>query len=600
MTKTTKTATTPQAQNVLLRKPIQAGYEPQRRIKHSNSLTSKEEEAVIRFYDELAPEARMLLVDVDMIVDKAYPVFEKELGVANWRKVQRYFGIGGKTISKNVRHDEISGLIARLRTIENAQYYLYGFTELIDKYAAKLSRSPEGMTAVEKAKVIRMFVLFFGAYFFFAEDYVWFPGSKNGDISFPKAMQVNKLNIYPEEMFYLYAALVKKYSDGSFLYDAIVGEIRVLDKKLRKEVLDVAELRFAGDVLISVNEKHSANYTFGYVRDIKTKMFPCCGYFPNELYVVTDMWKTLEFGELYNVYKRLTENEFSSFESTFREMPHIEGRKFLRKKLEFKQIAPSVEMSCEEEAQKYVRFIEYLERNNFTMPIDLTNEEKQKVFTEQVEIGKFFAFLRFAHTVEYLEERSNASDEYSMYLTLMELDPEGEHFGAYMRNEISEEELKNRLGITREFEEKVLGIKHVETPMQTVKRFATEQGYVSEEEFSEALAENVLILGNEKLWERFSLGEITATKLLEKLGFDMEIVEMYFNLSKVDIQIIEQKLQELKTKRASAKEMKRNALTITLYCYIIEGQIACGPKKKAPKGNKRLKPENLKKLLAAA
>lgn len=598
----TKTAITTQAPlNVLLRNPLQAGYEPARRVKHSSTLNQKEEEAVIKFYDELAPDSQSLLVDIDMIVNNAYPVFERELGTSNWRKVQRYFGIGGKTASKNVRHEEVSVLIAKLRTIENAQYYLYGFSELIDKYAAKLSRTPEGMTALEKAKVVRMFVLFFGAYFFFSEDYVWFLGSKEGEISFPKARQVNKLNIYPEEMFYLYNALVKKYSDGSFLYDAIVGEINAFDKKIRKEILDVSELRFSGnDVLVSINERSVGTCTFGYVRGIKTKMFPCCGYFPNELYAVTDMWNGIEFGELYNVYKKLTENEFSSFESCFREIPHVEGIRFFNKQMEFKHIAPSVEMSCEAEAKRYIRFIEYLARNNFTMTIDLTNEEKQEIFTEQVEIGKFFAFLRFAHQMEYLEEKSSASDEYSLYLTLLELDPEGKYFGAYMQNEISEEELKASLGITREFEEKTLGIKYVETPMQTVKRFAIEQGYVSEEEFSEELAENVLVSGNEKIWERFSQGDITEEKLMEKLGFDMDIMEMYFNLSKIDIQIIEQKLQDLKVRRVSAKEMKKNALTITLYCYIIEGQIACGPKNKAPKGNRRLKPENLKKLLSAA
>ncbi len=597
-----KTAITTKAPtNVLLRNPVQTGNEAGRRVKHSEVLSLKEEEAVIKFYDELAPEAKNMLVDVDMIINKAYPVFEKELGAANWRKIQRYFGIDGKNISKSVRYDEVSILISKLRTIENAQYYLYGFSELIEQYAAKLSRTPEGMTAIEKAKVVRMYVMLFGGYLFFAEDYVWFFGSKEGEISFPKAMQVNVLNIFPEEMFYLFSALVKKYSDGSFLYDAIVGEIKALDKKLRKEILDFSELRFnpTKDVLFSVNEKHMTKYTFGHVREIKTKMFPCCGYFPNELYVVTDLWKGLEFGELYKVYKKLTENEFSSFFSAFREMPHVEGKNFSRKKMEFKSIAPNVEMSSEDEAKRYMRFIEYLARNNFSMPIDLTNEEKNEIYTEQVEIGKFFAFLRFAHAVKYLDQKSDASEEYSMYLTLLELDHESKYFEAYMRNEISEEELKSGLGITKEFEEKTLGIKHIEKPMETVRRFAIEQG-VCEDELSEELVENVLISGNERVWARFSTGDITANKLMEKLGFDRDIMEMYFNLSKVDIPVIEQKLQELKSRRVSAKEMRQNALTIHLYCYIIEGQIACGPKNKTPKGNKRLKPENLKKLLAVA
>ena len=71
--------------------------------------------------------------------------------------------------------------------------------------------------------------------------------------------------------------------------------------------MDIAELQFAdSEVLVSVNSRTVGNYTFGYVRSIKSKMFPCCGYFPNELYVVTDLWDGIEFGELYNVYKKLT------------------------------------------------------------------------------------------------------------------------------------------------------------------------------------------------------------------------------------------------------------------------------------------------------
>ena len=587
--------------NLLLRNPMQTGMEPVRRVKHSETLTSKEEEAVLRFYKMLAPEANNIIIDIDMIVSKAYPVFERELGSVNWKKIQQYFGLCGKTVSKKIRSEEVSLLVAKLRTIENAQYYLYGFSELISKYAAKLSRAPEGMNELEKAKVVRMFEVFFGSHLFFAEDYVFPVGSPSPKISFPSAMKVNKINIYPEQMFYLYDSLIKKYSDGSFLYDAIVQEINAFDKKIRKEILDIAELQFADSkVLVSVNSRTVGNYTFGYVRSIKSKMFPCCGYFPNELYVVTDLWDGIEFGELYNVYKKLTKNEFSSFASCRRNVPHVEGNRFFEKEMEYKSIAPSILMSCESEAKRFVRFIEYLAKNNFSMPIELTNEDRDEIFTAQVEIGKFFAFLKFAHSMKYIDEKSSSSDEYSMYLTLLEYDAEGELFGAYMREEISDEELKDKLGISLEFEEKVLGIEHVETPMQTVRRFALENGLVTEEDFSEDLAENVLIAGNENLWERFSQKKITANKLMEKLGLDKDIIEMYFDISKIDIQVIEQMLQELKAKRVSAKEMKKYALTINLYCYIIEGQIACGPKNKIPKGNKRLKPENLKKLLAAS
>ena len=77
-----------------------------------------------------------------------------------------------------------------------------------------------------------------------------------------------------------------------------------------------------------------------------------------------------------------------------------------------------------------------------------------------------------------------------------------------------------------------------------------------------------------------------------------DFAEMYFNLSKVDVTAIEAQLQELKRVMAKKNELKRFALLINLYCYLIEEQVPCGPKNKAPKRNKGLKPTNLKAQIA--
>lgn len=585
--------------NMLLRNPMK-GFEPKRIVKRYETLTKKEEEAVLKFYDVLAPDAKN--IDIEMIVTKAFPVFEEMLGAAGWGKIVRYFGIGLKAPSKSIKREEVVVLISKLRTIENAQYYLYGFSELLEKYAEKLSRAPEDMTVLTKAKVIRMFLILFNSYYFFAEDYMVPLGAKEPRVNYIKAAEVNKKALYPEEMFYLYRASVEKYSKGSFLFDAIIAEIKLFEKKLKKEMLEFAELKFdERGKLNSVNSKPS-NSTFGYVRGIKTKMFSKVGYFPMELYFVKDMWKGIEFGEIYNVYKKLTSNEFTSFESKLRKMPVIEpGNRFVEKDCEFRIILPSVEMSDSEEANRFIRFVEYLANINYTMPIELITEGEEKVVFEKVEIGKFFAFLQFANECEYITKDTPGNEEYNMYLTLLDYDTTGEVFAEYMNGEISALDVKERLGINKKFEEEILGIVHAETPMDAAKRFAVEIGAVKDcEDISEELVSKVLILENEKVWEHFSEGKLTSDKLIEKLGLDSDIMEMYFDLSKIDIQLVEQKLQELKARRVSAKEMKKNALTITLYCYIIEGQIECGPKHKIPKGNKRLKPENLKKLISAA
>lgn len=577
------------------------GMKPGRSIKRCEGMSKHEEEGVVKLFDELAPEYKDGCIDIAMIVDKAFPVFEETLGTANWTKVKRYFGIEGKSPAKNIKKEEVLALISKLRTIENAQYYLEGFSELLERYAEKLLGAPEDMTSLEKAKAIRLFMLFYGAYYFFAEDYVMPMMGREPVLSYKHALLVNKKTLYPEEMFYLYKASVHKYSNESFLYDAIIGELKVLDKRIRKEVLEVAELKLVdGDRLVSVNVKPS-NTSFGYIRGIKKRMFSQAGYFPAELYAVKDLWSGIEFGELYTIYKTLKMNELSTFKKHLKKAPCIEGNRIFEHDAEYYVIADSIEMGGKEEIDRYIRLVELLAAKNMVMPIDVIAEgDSKKIITQQIEIGKFFAFLRMAYNFEYLTAESTTADEYNIYLEFLDLDPDGKHFKAYMNGEISDEELKALLGIDKKFEEEVLGIKHVETPMDAVKRFAVETGILDNpEELSEELANNVLISGNENLWTRYSEGKLDTSALAEKLGIDQEIKEMYFSLSKIDIQAIEQKLQELKTRRVSAKEMKRNALTINLYCYIVEGQISCGPKNKIPKGNKRLKPDNLRKLIAA-
>lgn len=570
-----------------------------RTVKWSTSVSTKNEGAILKFYDELVPEAQDIPVDIDMLVNEAFPVFERCLGEINWNKITKYFGIGIKSPAKNIRHDEVSILISELRTIENAQYYLVGFSDLLEKYASKVANAPEGTTTVEKAKVARMFFTLYSYFYFFSEDYMVPLGSKQPVVNYLKAAEVNKKSIYPEEMFYLYKASVERYGEESILYDAIIEDIRKFDKRIRKDILDFAELKMEEERLISVNKKSTFS-TFGNVRKLKTKMFQGVGYFPNELYFVKDMWKTLEFGELYSMYKLITQNEFNSFPTRVRKMPTVEGSTFLEKDFEFRIIAPGVEMSCLEEAQRFVRFIEYLAKRNVTMPIEVvSDEDENKLTIENVEIGKFFAFVTFARKSDYLAETSNPSDEYSMYYSLINYKGGDEVITAYMNGEILEQDVKEKLGIDQKFETEIFGIEHAETMLETVKRFAVENNIVvNEEDVSVELIENVLIPGNEKIWQAFAKGEMSSKEVFEKIGIDINFIEMYFCTYKIDVEALEEKLQELKTRRASKKEMQKNALTINLYCYVIEGQIACGPKNRVPKGNKRLKPENLRNLIA--
>lgn len=561
-----------------------------------NNYDEKDVKSIKNFYEELAPQAYSLRipVDIELIVTEGFPCFEKTLGEEGWEKVQSYYGLNGKK-PKSTKSSDIAVLMNKLRTIENAQYYISGFKELLAKCAQKICRAPRNMSDLEKAKLVRMLVLFYG-YYVFIEDYSRF--GENVVLDYEKAEKLNKVAFYPEELFDFYNVYVSKFNDKSLLYDAIIGELQAYDKKVRGEILDFAELKLQGDKVVSTNERKSGKLTFGNVRTLKHKMFERVGYFPPELYFCKDVWKTLEFGEIYMLYKNISCRELETFESHTRMTQHVEGSRFFEKEEVFWKIQANVEMTGKQEVERFKRFTKYLAKTNRTMEVLYLSDDKKNVEKEKIKIGEFFSFIEFAYQLGYLSQESNVNEDFNTFIEFSQKDQD-KLLSLYNKGKMSAEELKAELKIDEEFEEEVFGIKHLESPVDAVKRFATENGFATSENISNELVENVLIAHNEKLWERFSSGELSSEKIIEKIGLDKSIAEMYFNLQKVDIPLIEEKLQELKNKRATAKEMKKQSLTINLYCYIIEGQIACGIKNKIPKGSKRLKPSILKKLLTA-
>ena len=140
-----------------------------------------------------------------------------------------------------------------------------------------------------------------------------------------------------------------------------------------------------------------------------------------------------------------------------------------------------------------------------------------------------------------------------------------------------------------------------EDPEEIAIQFAIANGYVeSEDEINLEMVNKILISGNEEILKKFAAGKITEETFKKRVGFEEEFAEMYFNLKKVEIDQIENLLQELKKSLAKSDRMKKHALLIRLYCYLVDEKVKCGPKNKVPKGNKGLKTSNLKSLIAAA
>lgn len=249
-----------------------------------------------------------------------------------------------------------------------------------------------------------------------------------------------------------------------------------------------------------------------------------------------------------------------------------------------------------ENATKYIsgykELIEKVAEKECTVDVQyvLENEELEN---RPLNVASFMGAIKFAELSEYLTEDSVQQD-FDVANILLTRAGESSIWSEYQKDEISFEEVKETLKIDATFEKEVLHFKKKETPEETARRFAEECGFP---DYDMELLTNVLLSGNEVLFEKYSAEEIDIQKLKKQLGYDDDFADMYFQLKAVDISAIEQRLLEIKKSFSGKSAIQKNRLLVNLYCYLVEGQIPCGIKMKAPRRNKALKPKNLRALI---
>ena len=196
------------------KRPLFRGVSSKRKIKCTAEISKADKEGIISLYEALVSRKeikKMRLdiirkhfptfedIDIDMIREKAFPEFERTIGKENFKKVKQYFGIECKKKKNDAR--EVENLLSKLRSIENAQYYICGFSDLLTKCANLLDTNKEYSVMI-KAKIVRMYAVLFLCYIYFVEDIGY-----GGDRDKRKAEMNNKLGFYPEELFILYVSI---------------------------------------------------------------------------------------------------------------------------------------------------------------------------------------------------------------------------------------------------------------------------------------------------------------------------------------------------------------------------------------------------------
>lgn len=560
-------------------------------------LTLEEEAGIIRLYNALVPEPVSEEIDVKLIYEEGFPAFEKTIGVEAFSKVKKYFGIGRgmKSRMPKVPDRKIMALIGQLRTMENATKYISGYKELIEKVAEKLVWAPEEMTSLEKAKLIRAYIIIFFEYHFFVEDfsYTQYGNNQPEKVINKQLFQLNnKKCIYPEELFFLNDMCIRYYQKG-IIYGTIAEEIKLLDKRLRKEVLEFAELSLLPDGRFTSTNLPAKSYTFGSVRKLKMQANPVRGYYPVDTFFDKGLIEAWDFGAMYKLYKSVKAHSLNEYPRVKFPVVECQGACLVEGEIEAFKVSEEEMFSSEQECKRFVRYVEYLAEKECTVDVQyvLENEELEN---RPLNVASFMGAIKFAELSEYLTEDSVQQD-FDVANILLARAGESKIWSEYQRGEVSFEEVKETLKIDAIFEKEVLHFKKKETPEETARRFAEECGFP---DYDMELLTNVLLSGNEVLFEKYSAEEIDIQKLKKQLGYDDDFADMYFQLKAVDISAIEQRLLEIK-KSFSGKSatIQKNRLLVNLYCYLVEGQIPCGIKMKAPRRNKALKPKNLRALI---
>lgn len=578
-----------------------------RKVMNSGKISKKDEAGIVKLYEALVPikvfehyrmdTIRSLFptfddIDVDMIVTEAFPHFEECIGKDAWNKVKAHFGIG---VNKPKQFKTVELYLGMMRTVENAQYYISGYRSLVSKIAQHLEGAPECMNELEKAKVLRMYMVIFCRYNYFCMDYRSVTLGMQSRIVLRHDLinGNNALKLGPEELILEYVASIYNYRKETFCYDRIMYEFEKLDKRLIRDVLGFAELKYRNGIFKSEN-RAIVGQTYGSVRAIKSKIHQELGMRAMEYYANIQDFMEMDMYSTYFIYKVLKTKSIDELESVEHDVKRFEGSRMLDAKQKCVKVTEEIHFGGPVEIDRFISAVEYFARRGLTNRVRLTESEKDF----DLAFDKFFQALLFASNMGYIDADSSAEKDLEIAIDLLEHDKD-ECLKKYQTGLITAGEVKMQLGIDAEYEQKNYGVVQHVSPLQIATDFAVSEGYVdSPDEIDQQLVFETIIDGNEETLEKFHAGEISKSAFKKAIGFAEEFGEMFFDLSAINVEELESKLLEVKRNSIGKKRLNGEIKSVVkLYCYVVEEQIACGPKNKVPKRNKSLKPAILRDLI---
>lgn len=583
----------------------------ERTVIRSANISKKENEAILNFYDALVPQKEFEsidydtacknfpsfgVVDIDMIRTEAFPAFEKTIGEKNFAKVKQYFGIGCK---QNQKIKDIDSLIQKLRTIENAQFYISSFKELIKRLAKLLIvDDDEGYTDLEKAKLVRLYAVIFCGGLYFAEDYRNFSGQIAPDTKM--AEKNDKMGFYPEELFSMYLTRFppnKMPETDCILYCQLCWEIvQIKDAMVIDSIFKFAELYMTEKDLFSVNVANPYQ-TFKKVRELKRLVHKEPIHTPVDIFGIPSIAQRIDLGALYAVYKILELYELSELKQVQKPIVMLEPQGLVTKMCTCYEVTPGNYVTGELERQRYIRLIRLLASSEINMYLkESLKTGKPFKQPKKYNLGQFISALKFVNEAMYVNATSVERD-FEIADTLIKMDKE-KSLIKYARGEMPMETLKAKLGIDTEFEKEFFGVVDVR---KIVENYAAKKGYEIDykDENLIKVIDHVFIANNAEHIAKYDSGELSEEKFEKAIGLLPEFAEMFFDLRKVDVEAIEEKLIAAKKSTIGNKKLAHNLrMIVLLYTFLIDNNIGCGKRMRAIKRRKDLKPQILLERVA--
>ena len=338
-----------------------------------------------------------------MIISEGFPAFERTIGTNRFKKLKKYYGIGCNADKMVLKQQELKELLAKLRTIENACYYIYGYWDAILVLNDTLDESNPIQELTERAQILSNAKLAFLAGEVLCGG--WFPQmyfKKTGNAHETSITKGNRFAIKrrhvlpnwlpdyklcnqrndktpygPDALLYV-ADKFSQYEKGCIIVDQLMNEVeRIIQNGLLDDVMRFCELRFYehdGWNFCSCNIPNPYN-TVEMVKELKRRVNPEHSSMAMEQFLLLPDLTKMDQEEVWTLYSLLSQTD-GILEGKF---PQVPARAFyangITESTRVYKLTGTTVLAGTLEAKRCLELAQYVYEHDIPLPFAYTNEK---------------------------------------------------------------------------------------------------------------------------------------------------------------------------------------------------------------------------------